>query len=99
MSSSDLPNVDSQASSLDDKGDNRTVLMVVMDTNASSVLGMLHDDLEFASLRLNSVVASRVPEEVIVIDDLEEGEWTDKESVEDKDFGSSNWVNSYCKSI
>jgi len=35
---------------------------------------------------LNSVVVSRVPEEVIAIDDLEEGERTDKESVEDRAY-------------
>jgi len=29
---------------------------------------------------------SRVPEEVIVINELEEGEWTDEESVEDKAY-------------
>jgi len=42
---------------------------------------MLHDDPEFDSLRLNSVVMSRVPKEVIMIDDLEEGEWTDDDEV------------------
>jgi len=47
---------------------------------------LLHDDPEFDSLRLNSVVVSRVPEEVIAIDDLEEGEWTNKESVQDKAY-------------
>jgi len=47
---------------------------------------MLHDDPEFDSLHLNSVVASRVPEEVIAIDDLEEGEWTNKESIEDRAY-------------
>ena len=59
-----------------------------MDTDASSIYDLLHDDLEFALLRLSSVVASRVPEEVIVIDDLEEGEWTDDEDelVEEKVF-------------
>jgi len=35
MSSGDLPNMDSQASSSDDKGDDRTVSMVATDTNAS----------------------------------------------------------------
>jgi len=45
---------------------------------------MLHDDPEFNSLLLNSVALSRVPDEVITIDDLEEGEWTDNEVVEDK---------------
>jgi len=55
-----------------------------MDTDASLIFDMLHDDPEFDSLRLNSVVMSRVPDEVITIDDLEEGEWTDDESVEDR---------------
>jgi len=45
---------------------------------------MLHGNPEFASLRLNSVVVSRVPEEVIAINKLEEGEWTDEESIKDK---------------
>jgi len=31
-------------------------------------------------------VVSRVPEEVIAIDELEEGKWTDEESVEDKAY-------------
>jgi len=31
-------------------------------------------------------VISRVPDEVITIDDLEEGEWTDDESVEDRAY-------------
>jgi len=31
-------------------------------------------------------VTSRVPDEVITIDNLEEGEWTDDESVEDRAY-------------
>jgi len=54
--------------------------------DASSLFNLLHDDPEFDSLRLNSVVISRVPDEVITIDDLEEGEWTDEESIEDKAY-------------
>jgi len=57
-----------------------------MDTDASSIFDLLHDDPEFDSLRLNSVVVSRVPKEVIAIDELEEGERTDEESVEDKPY-------------
>jgi len=78
--------LDSQASSLDDDDDERTVLTVATDTDASSIFDLLHNDPEFDSLRLNSVVTSRVPEEVIVINELEEGEWTDEESVEDKAY-------------
>jgi len=63
-----------------DLDDNRTVSTVATDTDASSLFDLLHDD----SLRLNSVVTSRVPDEVIAIGDLEEGEWTDEESVKDK---------------
>ena len=51
-----------------------------------SIYDMLHDDPEFDTLRLNSVVVSRVPHEVITIDDLEEGEWTDEEPEEDKAY-------------
>jgi len=90
LSSSDLPDLDSQASSLDDEDDERTISTVATDTDtaatdtdASSIYDMLHDDPEFDSLRLNSVVVSRVPDEVITIDDLEEGE-TDDEVVEEK---------------
>jgi len=83
---SNLPDADSQESDTGDGDDDRTILMVVTDTDASSIFDMLHDDLEFDSLQLNSVVASRVPEEVITIDNLEEGEWTDEESVEDKAY-------------
>jgi len=75
--------MDSQASSLDDEDDERTISTVATDTDASSIFDMLHDDPEFNSLRLNSVVTLRVPDEVIMIDELEEGEWTDDESVED----------------
>jgi len=66
--------------------DNRTISTVATDTDTSSLLDLLHDDPEFDSLRLNSVVASRVPNEVITIDNLEEGEWTDEESIEDKAY-------------
>jgi len=66
--------------------DERTILTVATDTDTSSIFDLLHDDPEFDSLRLNSIVVSRLPEEVIVIDELEEGEWTDEESVEDKAY-------------
>jgi len=83
---SDLPDMDSQASSSDEEDDERTVSTVAADTDASSICDMLHDDPEFGSLRLNSVVMSRVPDEVITIDDLEECEWADDEVVEDKAY-------------
>jgi len=94
ISSSDEPDLDSQASSSDDESDERTISTVATDTmvatdsdtDASSIYDMLHDDPEFDSLRLNSVVASRVPDEVITIDDLEEDEWTDEEPEEDKAY-------------
>jgi len=86
LSSSDLPNLDSEASSSGNEDDERTVSTVATDTDASSIFDLLHDDPEFDSLRLNSVVVSRVPEEVITINELEEGEWTDEESVEDKAY-------------
>jgi len=47
---------------------------------------MLHDDPELDSLRLNSVVTSQVSDEVITIDDLEEGKQTDDESVEHRAY-------------
>jgi len=50
LSSSDLPDMDSQASSSDDEDDERTISKVVMDTDASLVFDMLHDDPEFDSL-------------------------------------------------
>jgi len=90
LSSSDEPDLDSQASSSDDESDERTISTVATDTtatadsdDASSIYDMLHDDPEFDTLRLNSVVVSRVPDEVITIDDLEEGEWTDEEPEEE----------------
>jgi len=86
LSSSDTPDMDSQASSLGNEDDERTISTVATDTDASSIYDMLHDDPEFDSLRLNSVVVSRVPNEVITIDDLEEGEWIDDEVVEDKAY-------------
>jgi len=94
ISSSDELDLDSQASSSDDENDERTISTVATDTtvatdsdtDASSIYDMLHDDPEFDSLRLNSVVMSRVPNEVITIDDLEECEWTDKEPKEDKAY-------------
>jgi len=76
--------LESQASSSDEEDDERTISTVGADADASSIYDMLHNDPEFDSLRLNSVVTSRVPDEVITIDDLEEGEWTDDEVVEDK---------------
>jgi len=92
LSSSGEPNLDSQASSSDNKDDERTIstvatdMTVATDTGASSIYDMLHDDPEFDSLRLNSVVVSRVPDKVITIDNLEEGEWTDEESEEDRAY-------------
>jgi len=86
MSSSDEPDLDSQASSLDEEDGERTVYAVATDVDASSVYDTLHEDPEFDSLRLNSVVISRVPDEVMTIDDLEEGEWTDDEVVEDRAY-------------
>jgi len=86
LSLSDLPDADSQASSLGDEDDERTISTVATDTDASSIFDMLHDDPEFDSLQLNIIVISRVPDEVITIDDLEEGEWTDDESVEDRAY-------------
>jgi len=94
ISSSDELDLDSQASSLDDENDERTISAVATDatvvtdsdTDASLIYDMLHDDPEFDSLRLNGVVVSRVPNEVIMIDDLEEGEWTDEEPEEDKAY-------------
>jgi len=88
LSLSDFPDMDSQASSLDNKDNERTISTVATDADASSIFDMLHDDPEFDSLRLNSVVISRVPDEVITIDDLEEGEWTEDESVEDRAYKS-----------
>jgi len=66
ISSSDELDLDSQASSSDDKNDKRTISTVATDTtvatdsdtDASSIYDMLHDDPEFDSLRLNSVVVS-----------------------------------------
>jgi len=78
--------LDSKASSLGDKDNERTISAVTTDTDASSIFDLLQDDPEFDSLRLNSAVMSRVPEEVIAIDELEEGEWTDEESVKDKAY-------------
>jgi len=93
LSSSDAPGLDSQASSLDEEDNKRTVSTVATDADtaatdadASSIYDMLRDDPEFDSLRLNSVVMSQVPEEVITIDNLEEGEWTDDEVIEDKAY-------------
>jgi len=93
-SSSDELDLDSQASSSDDENDERTISTVATDTtvatdsdtDASSIYDMLHDDPEFDTLPLNSVVVSRVPNKVITIDDLEEGEWTDEEPEEDKAY-------------
>jgi len=87
---SDEPDQDSQASSSDDENEESTISTVATgataatDTDASSICDMLHDNLEFDSLRLNSVVVSRVPDEVTAIDDLEEGEMTDEEPEEDR---------------
>mgnify|MGYP007080233602 CR=1 FL=1 len=93
LSSSDLLELDSQASSSDEEDDERTISTVATDTDtiatdadASSIYDMLHDDPEFDSLRLNSVVILRVPDEVITIHDLEEGEWTDDEVIEDRAY-------------
>jgi len=90
----DEPDLDSQASSSDDESNERTISTVATDTtvatdsdtDASSIYDMLHDDPEFDTLRLNSVVVSRVPDEVITIDNLEEGEWMDEEPEEDKAY-------------
>jgi len=93
LSLSDLLELDSQASSSDKEDDKRTISTVATDmdtiatdTDASLIYDMLHDDPEFDLLRLNSVVISQVPNEVITIDDLEEGEWTEDEVVEDRAY-------------
>jgi len=86
LSLSDLPDADSQESDSDDGNDDRTISTVATDTDASSVFDMIHDDPELALPCLNSVVTSRVPEEVIAIDNLEEGKWTDEESSEDRAY-------------
>jgi len=86
LSLNDVPDMDSQDSSSDEEDDERTISTVATDADASSIYDMLHDDPEFDSLRLNSVLISRVPNEVITINDLEEGEWTNDEVVEDKAY-------------
>ena len=86
LSLSNLPDADSQESNTDDGDDDRTVSTVATDTNAWSIFDMLHADPEFDSRRLNSVVVSRVPEEVIATDNWEEGKWTDEESIEDRAY-------------
>jgi len=65
--------MDSQAFSSDEEDDKRTISMVATDADtvatdadASSIYDMVHKDPEFDSLRLNSVVISRVPDEVMV---------------------------------
>jgi len=78
--------LDGQASSSDEEDDKRTISTVATDMDALSIYDMIHNDPEFDSLRLNSVAISRVPDEVITIDDLEEGEWTDDEVVEDRTY-------------
>jgi len=91
-SSSDEPDLDSEASSSAYGDDERTISTVATETtvatdaDASLIYDMLHDDPEFDSLQLNSVVVSRVPDKVITIDNLEEGEWTDEEPEEDKAY-------------
>jgi len=103
---SDLLELDSQASSSDEEDDERTISTVATDADtiatdadASSIYDMLHDNPEFDSLRLNSVVISRVPDEVIMIDNLEEGEWTEDEHPRVEDLENSNWIDSNCESI
>ena len=71
LSLSDLPDADSQESNMSGGDDDRTISTVATDTDASSIFDMLHDAPEFDLLCLNSVIVSRVPEEVIAIDDLE----------------------------
>jgi len=56
---SDLPNMDSQASSSDDEDNERTVSTVATDADASLIFDMLHADPEFDSLRLNGAVSPR----------------------------------------
>jgi len=57
VSSSDIPDLDSQASSSDKEDDERTISIVATDVDAavtdadtSSMCNMLHDDPEFDSL-------------------------------------------------
>jgi len=50
LSSSNLPDLDSQTSSSDKEDDERTVSMVATNTNALFIYDMLHGDLEFDSL-------------------------------------------------
>jgi len=70
-----------------DSDDDRTILTVATDTDSSSLFDLLHGDPEFDLLRLNSVIISRILDEVITIGDLlEEGAWVDEESVEDKAY-------------
>ena len=57
--------------------DDWTVSTVNTDSEASLINDMINSDADFHSIRLNSLLISRVPDEVITIDDLEEQEWTD----------------------
>ena len=71
-SNQSLPGLDSRASSSVTDDDDGTISTVNSDSDASSIDDMLWDDAEFNALRMNSVLVSRVPEEVIAIADLEE---------------------------
>jgi len=50
LSSSDVPDMDSQDSSSDEEDDKRTISTVATDADASSIYDMLHDNPEFDSL-------------------------------------------------
>jgi len=53
--------------------------MVCVDLDVLSINDMITEDVEFASLHLNSLIALRVPDEVIAIDNLDEKEWMQEE--------------------
>lgn len=81
-SEEDTPGLTSQApntGSLGTKGVDGTISMVCVDLDVLSINDMITEDVEFASLHLNSLIALRVPDEVIAIDNLDEKEWMQEE--------------------
>jgi len=68
------------------ESDDRTIATVNADLDASLTHDVMQSDPKFASLCLNSIAASRVPDEAITVEDLEEGEWTGEEVFMDKAY-------------
>lgn len=91
---STVPGLNSAPSSVASSDNDAMVSTVNADSDASSICQMLEEDAEFDALRVNSVMASRVPDRITFADDAS----SDKE---DEDSAVPNTMSyaSHCANV